>query len=1660
LLFTFALAWSAAGADRRWIGDAFEDTWSAEDNWSPSGPPQDGDTLIFGNNASHQSNRNDLQNLRVQSIVFDGTSGGYSLRGNAVRLNADITAAHTSGFNNVRFDVQFSSGGGVFNVVRGGRLEIAGAVTLANGGTLIAFTFGTNLTISGPILGDGGLEKLGEHALFLSGTAANTYTGSTVIKGGTAYLGKTSGARAISSRVIVGDNTPLNCRLADLEGGQYPAAMEMFVGNRGRWALTNGATVSSLTLDRGKILGEGLLNLLCDVTNRGFAEIDCSLFLGNQSRIFHTEYVESDISQLVVNGHIIGPSGGANPPGLIKDGPGFLRLRNQNTYSGPTIIDHGEIYVEHGQALGTATGETRLKPFGDLVFNAFGPLTVSEPLVAEGGNVYFQCDVTLNGSVTLNHGCAFSGFNENRLDISGPIVGAQGLGIWGGTVRLSGAAPNTFAGDVEVFPGSAFASAAVLELAKPNDVPGVPTALILRGFDNRTAVLRNFQDNGARTISIYDGGVWDLNGYAATPASLKFYGAGIVDTGMRGTFPGILNFAGTGVNTQLQVIARGFAPSNYTALVQGRVDLHSGTNDVYIPGEVTLNLRAELRGLVLQKRGPGKLVLARDNRFLGKLLVRDGELVSEHDRALGGHTTISDGATLWLDSVFNFGSLTIAGRGFKGQGALAASGLAIFSSNVVLAAAATFNTPATNSFLSIIAPISGTGPLSKDGPGIAVFGGGAPNTFTGNMLVNEGTLELGKNDFVPAVPGDVVIGSGPPPGLPARVLCSGHDQIWNRITVNRGSLLDLNNRDEYSGDVTLNEGGDIQTGNGTLYLGTGVNLQVDPGTAGSGSSISGRIGLGPGTHRFRVGRVLGGGGLDLDVPATIVDMSPVAGIVKEGPGAMGLRASNSFTGSLIINDGNVSATHPLAFGSAAVGTFVNSNATLTLSGDSSGTFWVSHEPLTLNSTNSLALVSFGRSNTWSGNITLQRTAAINVASFDLLNLMGFFDCCPGIISGPGGIIKGGSGTLLISGFGPNDYAGSTLVNDGMLEAWRILSPALPGDVIVSGPNSALRTGRIPANTALASGASVTVKNGAQWTMNPTNRETLRELRGDGRVALGAGTTLTIDAEASHEFSGVLNGPGALDKRGPGQFLLSGQSPNYTGPATVFFGTLKVDGRIPNSPVTVKAGAQLRGDGVVGNVTAIEQDSVVQVDATFAEHLDRQAGDLAGANLTFGPGGIAGFELFGPSPTGGNDLLIANGPVNLGLARLSTEFNYPPREGDVITLIRKTSAGAINGTFAGLPEGATRKRGDVTVRASYVGGDGNDFTLTVTNLPLAFSSYRLAEGNGNQTVEPDECNLLHVSLLNRRTNQLVITNTSLRAITPNAAVTLASANYPTIPASTARENLTAFQFRTDRSLSCGQPVTFELVVGVANEGVFAVEFELVAGEGDDCNHPTGSCESCRVASGRFTTDAPTLVRFHNFIGGPSLCFPPKRCPETNTYLDNVAVPYLTHSFTNSTTNELCVTAQLRFGCPDAPTNALGAVAYLGTNDYHSPCVNYLGDTGADGTQPFSFRVPPATNFLILVSARATNVVCPGYTLELFGLPCPPPTLHVARDTAPDTVLLQWSTAYPDYRLQSTNALPASDSNAFSNGTATATIVNGNYTVTNSSLRPQQFFRLSK
>jgi hypothetical protein len=195
-----------------------------------------------------------------------------------------------------------------------------------------------------------------------------------------------------------------------------------------------------------------------------------------------------------------------------------------------------------------------------------------------------------------------------------------------------------------------------------------------------------------------------------------------------------------------------------------------------------------------------------------------------------------------------------------------------------------------------------------------------------------------------------------------------------------------------------------------------------------------------------------------------------------------------------------------------------------------------------------------------------------------------------------------------------------------------------------------------------------------------------------------------------------------------------------------------------------------------------------------------------------------------------------------------------------------------------------------------------------------------------------------------------------------------------------------------------------------------------------------------------------------VGGPSICYPPKACPGIDPTTNLSPIRYLTQVFTNNTINEACLSAQLKFDCAGALTNALGVAAYLGGFDPNDVCAGYVGDSGRGGPPypPFSFRVPAGSNFVLVVSARVDDLVCNSYTLELFGLRCAAPTLAVALEAAPSKVRLLWSTAYPGWTAQQEAGMRAT----FSDIPQRPVIVDGRYALTNITAVTNRFYRLQK
>jgi autotransporter-associated beta strand protein len=189
--------------------------------------------------------------------------------------------------------------------------------------------------------------------------------------------------------------------------------------------------------------------------------------------------------------------------GLAKSGTSTLTLATSNTFTGPTTINAGVITLQHGNALGSATGGTTIASNSRLELE--GNITVTgEPLslAGTGGSSFFNGALnsksgtnTWSGPVTLTASGSRVGAQAGAtLILSGPISSTTGLTVrpndMTSTVILSG--PNTYSGDTSIIGG-------VLKLGASNTLPittsirfgssNVSGKLDLNGFHQEVAAI-------------------------------------------------------------------------------------------------------------------------------------------------------------------------------------------------------------------------------------------------------------------------------------------------------------------------------------------------------------------------------------------------------------------------------------------------------------------------------------------------------------------------------------------------------------------------------------------------------------------------------------------------------------------------------------------------------------------------------------------------------------------------------------------------------------------------------------------------------------------------------------------------------------------------------------------------------------------------------------------------------------------------------------------------------------------------------------------------------------------------------------------------------------------------------------------------------------------
>ena len=215
----------------------------------------------------------------------------------------------------------------------------------------------------------------------------------------------------------------------------------------------------------------------------------------------------------------------------------------------------------------------------------------------------------------------------------------------------------------------------------------------------------------------------------------------------------------------------------------------------------------------------------------------------------------------------------------------------------------------------------------------------------------------------------------------------------------------------------------------------------------------------------------------------------------------------------------------------------------------------------------------------------------------------------------------------------------------------------------------------------------------------------------------------------------------------------------------------------------------------------------------------------------------------------------------------------------------------------------------------------------------------------------------------------------------------------------------------------------------------------------------SCQPCTpTISGVLNAQSPTLSRRLIRDGNPSVCGETKLCPGETVGI--VAFRYRTHTFTNTGASS-CVTVVLQDPCGNA---SLLATAYSGGFNPADLCAGYLADIGTNALSPsMSFYVPSNGVVTVMVNEILPAAGCGSYNLDVFGLPCPPPTLRIAPAPAGQMCLFWNAIGGSGYDLQ---AAPIVAGAPFTNIGVAPVYVNGTLNVTNSAAAAQRYFRLQK
>ena len=718
----------------------------------------------------------------------------------------------------------------------------AGPITLEGNSSAWVYD-GCHLNLAGPISGPGGFTKTGFGTLIYSGSSGNTYAGDTVVEYGTLELGKAGGTAAAIryGTLFIGDGVGgADADVVRLVADNQLWSTVPIIITASGWLDLDGHKdiVGPLTFSAGRASSGagGLIRLGGDVTanfvSSGRPTIEGNVLL-DATRVF-TIANSGGSPDLSLSAAISGDGG------LTKTGAGALSLAASNAFTGAVTINEGLIYLYDNAALGSTAGGTLVNKGGVLVL-ADGRAVGAEPLTLNGnGDGKSGALASVGGSnswagpVTFATDSVITVQTNQFLNLAGALGGPAGfIKAQPGTLLLSGATANKFAGNAVVDAGRLDLDKAVSDgaLPGPGDLfigteVGNPSDVVVREW-------RDDQIAGGVDITVNRSGSLELHGHSDAVGGLAlldgsvWLGTGTLTLGGNVAATGSRPFIFYG-NLNLGDVTRTFHVTN-TGVIWAMMDI-----EAHVSGA----------GGIL-KTGEGLLSLFYSNSYGGLTTVADGSLEARDDSALGSAaagTVVQDGASLRIVKAhIGMEPLSLSGMGGHdwatlycydyGDDTLSNS----WAGTITLESDVRIGVDPTNTTLNLLGAMNGPGGFTKNRFGTLILSGTGANTYAGTTYVNEGTLVLAKTVAERAIPGPLVIGNDD--GGPAAdvVRLEGNNQIVNAasVTVSSSGLLDLNGH--YDRVDAVSGSGSIALGSGYLIAGhNGSSFAFDGLVSGTG----------------------------------------------------------------------------------------------------------------------------------------------------------------------------------------------------------------------------------------------------------------------------------------------------------------------------------------------------------------------------------------------------------------------------------------------------------------------------------------------------------------------------------------------------------------------------------------------------------------------------------------------------------------------------------------------------------------------------------------------------------------------------------------------------------------------------------------------------------